>query len=349
MKFNSVSVALEERFLLQKEYLGENKPVNQIHPLVSVTVATYQHVNYIKQCLEGILMQKTNFPYEIIVGEDGSVDGTQDICKEYAEKYPDKIRLYIRDRKLSQFVAENGEVTRFNGIWNRMSARGKYIAWCEGDDYWIDPLKLQKQVDFMEGHPDYGLVYGGAKVFYQSRNEYGKNLIGSSCLDVDDLLIANRVVTLTTCFHRTLYLHYVNEIMPLLDRSKMGDYPLWLYIAFHSKLHFFSEPLGVYRVLDESVSHNRNAREEAEFVLSSYSIKKMFVEKYGKKYLLKRIRRFVVETIEKKYLSHDEKCDISLLRANELSIFVSLRSVVLYVLSCFNWFRKLYLRKNVNS
>lgn len=312
--------------------------------LVSICCITYNHAPYIRQCLEGFLMQKTTFPFEIIINDDCSTDGTTEIIKEYANKYPD---LFV-----PIFHEENQYQKGVRGIYAKFvypKVRGKYIALCEGDDYWIDPLKLQKQVDFLESHPDYGLVYGGAKVFYQSRNEYGKNLIGSSCLDVDDLLIANRVVTLTTCFHRTLYLHYVNEIMPLLDRSKMGDYPLWLYIAFHSKLHFFSEPLGVYRVLDESVSHNRNAREEAEFVLSSYSIKKMFVEKYGKKYLLKRIRRFVVETIEKKYLSHDEKCDISLLRANELSIFVSLRSVVLYVLSCFNWFRKLYLRKNVNS
>lgn len=317
--------------------------MNDKQPLVTIRCITYNHESYIRQCLEGFVMQKTNFPFEAIVHDDASTDGTADIIREYAEKYPDIIKPIYETE--NQYSKHDGSLTH---ILNAHT-RGKYIAMCEGDDYWIDPLKLQKQVDFLEGHPDYGLVYGGAKVFYQSRNEYGKNLIGSSCLDVDDLLIANRVVTLTTCFHRTLYLHYVNEIMPLLDRSKMGDYPLWLYIAFHSKLHFFSEPLGVYRVLDESVSHNRNAREEAEFVFSSYSIKKMFVEKYGKKYLLKRIRRFVVETIEKKYLSHDEKCDISLLRANELSIFVSLRSVVLYVLSCFNWFRKLYLRKNVNS
>lgn len=349
MMLNFVDIALKERFLLQKEYLGNNKLVNQVSPLVSVTVATYQHVNYIKQCLDGILMQKTSFPYEIIIGEDGSVDGTQDICKEYAEKYPDKIRLFIRDRRLSQFVAENGEVTRFNGIWNRMSARGKYIAWCEGDDYWIDPLKLQKQVDFMESHPEYGLVYGRAKVFYQNRNEYGKNLVGSSCSNMDDLLIANRIVTLTTCFRRTLYLDYVSEILPFLGRKKMGDYPLWLYLAYRSKLYFFSEPMGVYRILEKSASHNKDAKKDAEFVLSSYSIKKMFAEKYGKAYLLKQIQSFIVETVEKKYLAHDEKCDISLLRANGLSIFVSLRSIALYMLSCFNWSRKLYLRKNINS
>ena len=96
--------ALQERFLLQEEYLGDNKPVNESFPLVSVTVTTYQHVNYIRDCLNGILMQKTDFPYEIILGEDGSSDGTQEICKEYAVRYPDKIRLFIRDRRISQEV-----------------------------------------------------------------------------------------------------------------------------------------------------------------------------------------------------------------------------------------------------
>lgn len=316
-----------------------NNPV----PLVTIRCLTYNHEPYIRQCLEGFVMQQTNFRFEAIVHDDASTDGTAAIIKEYAEKYPNIIKPIFETE--NQYSKRDGSLRRIMDS----HTRGKYVAMCEGDDYWIDPLKLQKQVDFLESHPDYGLVHGGAKVFYQSRNEYGKNLIGSPCFDVDDLLITNKIVTLTTCFRRTLYLRYVNEIKPLLDRSKMGDYPLWLYIAFHSKLHFFSEPMGGYRVLDESVSHNKNAREEVEFVLSSYSIKKMFVEKYGKKYLLKRIRSFVVETIEKKYLSHDEKCDISLLRANELSIFVSLRSVALYMFSCFNWSRKLYLRKNVNS
>lgn len=167
---NEIEKALRDRFLLQEEYLGNNKLVNKIIPLVSVTVATYQHANYIKECLDGILMQKTDFLYEIILGEDGSTDGTKQICKEYAERYPDKIRLFIRDRRLSQYKESNGKIIRFNGIWNRMSSRGKYIAWCEGDDYWIDPYKLQKQVDFLEKHPE--CVYSCHR--YYIYNEYTK-------------------------------------------------------------------------------------------------------------------------------------------------------------------------------
>lgn len=282
MKFNPVSVALEERFLLQKEYLGENKPVNQIHPLVSVTVATYQHVNYIKQCLEGILMQKTNFPYEIIVGEDGSVDGTQDICKEYAEKYPDKIRLYIRDRKLSQFVAENGEVTRFNGIWNRMSARGKYIAWCEGDDYWIDPLKLQKQFDFLESHLDYGLVHTDFNIISESNiKEYRiRRKLGERQNVLEQILLGNYDIgTLTVMFRKDLY-----DSLPKYYLSKkfpMGDLPLWIEFAAVAKIKYISDVTANYRRLDSSASHSTNFCKRMAFIDALFDCRLYYLQKLG--------------------------------------------------------------------
>ncbi|MDR0603725.1 MAG: glycosyltransferase [Bacteroidales bacterium] len=184
---NEIQSVINERFLLQEEYLGEEKTVNKLSPLVSVTVATYQQVNFIKDCLDGILMQQVNFKYEIILGEDGSVDGTQEICKRYAEKYPDKIRLFIRDRSLSQHYDSNGEfVTRFNGIWNRMSARGKYIALCEGDDYWTDPLKLQKQVDFLEANPEYSLCSHRYKIYDEEKKTWNAgsgNLLFKKSID----------------------------------------------------------------------------------------------------------------------------------------------------------------------
>lgn len=300
MKSDLASIALEERFLLQKEYLGDNKLVNQVFPLVSVTVATYQHVNYIRQCLEGILMQKTNFPYEIIVGEDGSVDGTQDICKEYAEKYPDRIRLFIRDRNLSQFVAENGKVTRFNGIWNRMSARGKYIAWCEGDDYWIDPLKLQKQVDFLEKHPEYGLCYTKAKVYLERISSF-KGSVGYPFSTIDELLVDNKIATLTTCFRKRIYDDYLHEVSHV-NAWIMGDYPVWLYFAFHSKIHFLNEESSVYRVLENSASHSNFLIKRIAFCISKYNISKYFVIKYHKKGVMNAIRRHLILVISRTIL-----------------------------------------------
>ena len=121
-------------------------------PLVSICVQTYQHVDFIKDCLDGILKQETSFPFEILLGEDASTDGTREICLEYAEKYPDKIRLFLHHRENN--IKINGKPTgRFIFLYNMFSARGKYIALCEGDDYWTDPLKLQKQVGFLEKIP----------------------------------------------------------------------------------------------------------------------------------------------------------------------------------------------------
>ena len=104
----------------------------------------------LRDCLDGILMQKTDFPYEIIIGEDGSTDGTREICIEYANKYPNLIRLFLRDRNVSHLTNKDGNDIMLNGKFQKLHARGKYYAPCEGDDYWTDPYKLQKQVDFLE-------------------------------------------------------------------------------------------------------------------------------------------------------------------------------------------------------
>ncbi|OEY73936.1 glycosyltransferase family 2 protein [Salegentibacter salarius] len=127
-------------------------------PLVSVLVQAYNHEFYIKQCLDAILAQKTNFDFEILLGEDVSTDKTREICLEYAQNYPKKIRLFLHHpaNKIRVMDVVTGN---FNAFYNLYKARGKYIAFCEGDDYWTDPLKLQKQVDFLEIKSDFALSY----------------------------------------------------------------------------------------------------------------------------------------------------------------------------------------------
>lgn len=127
-------------------------------PLLSVCVVTYQHEDYIVDCLEGILMQNTSFPIEVILGEDCSKDKTREICQAYALKYPDKIRLLLHHRENN--IKISGKATgRFNLIYSLLSAKGKYIALCEGDDFWTDPSKLQGQVDFLEQNKGCSLTY----------------------------------------------------------------------------------------------------------------------------------------------------------------------------------------------
>ena len=129
-----------------------------IHPLVSVCIQTYQHVHYIEQCLQSVLYQQTSFPFEIILGEDDSTDGTRDICIRYKDKFPNVVNLFLREEKNKIWI-EGEKTGRYNFISNLQAAKGKYIALLDGDDYWIDHLKLQKQVDFLESNPGYTLCF----------------------------------------------------------------------------------------------------------------------------------------------------------------------------------------------
>ena len=125
-------------------YMEDTRPV-----IVSIRCTVYNHELYLRDCLEGFVMQKTSFRFEAIVHDDASTDRSAAIIKEYAEKYPDIIKpIYETENQYSKHDGSLGRIMT-------EACRGKYIAFCEGDDYWIDPLKLQKQVDFLEYNTDY--------------------------------------------------------------------------------------------------------------------------------------------------------------------------------------------------
>lgn len=123
-------------------------------PLVSIVCITYNHEPYLRKALDGFLMQKTSFAYEIVLAEDCSTDGTRRICEEYAGKYPDIIHYIYRDHNVGYNENEYEAMS---------AAKGKYIAYCEGDDYWTISNKLQKQVDFLESHVDYSVCWHRCK------------------------------------------------------------------------------------------------------------------------------------------------------------------------------------------
>ena len=156
-------MVLKSLLYTDEEYLGNDKPVNKITPVVSVSLTTYNHEAFIGQCLDGILMQKTTFPFEVIVGEDDSTDKTRDICKKYAEQHPDKIRLFLRDKK-DKILVNGRQTGKTNSVKNYTAARGNYIAICDGDDYWTGPSKLEKQVNFLESHPEYVPTFHDAPI-----------------------------------------------------------------------------------------------------------------------------------------------------------------------------------------
>ena len=136
-------------------------------PLVSICCITYNHAQFIQKCLDGFLMQKTNFPIEILIHDDCSTDGTTEIIRDYEAKYPELIfPLYEEENQY-----QKGKAAEID-FYNYRRARGKYIAYCEGDDYWTDPLKLQKQVDFMEANPEYSVCFHDFQI-YDVRNAKG--------------------------------------------------------------------------------------------------------------------------------------------------------------------------------
>lgn len=141
--------------------------------MVSIHCLVYNHAPYLRQCLDGFVMQKTNFRFEAIVHDDCSPDNSADIIREYAEKYPDIIKpIYETENQHSK---HDGSLRRI--MFERLT--GKYIAMCEGDDYWIDHYKLQKQVDFLENNPDYVMCYTNFNLFYEETNKMEHDMLSS--------------------------------------------------------------------------------------------------------------------------------------------------------------------------
>lgn len=241
--------------------------------LVSVHMITYNHEDYLSRSIEGVLMQKTTFNIELVIGEDCSTDRTREICIKYANEYPEIIKLNLPEQNRGIF--ENYKSTYYK-------CKGKYIAFCEGDDYWIDPYKLQKQADFLEKNTDYGLVHTKYHIYYQ-KDDYMEHIEQSrhtGCV-FDYLLQNNEIATLTTMarselIDRAFKDNFFRNCFPALD------YPLWLYISRISKIHYIDEVTGVYRKLSESASNSRCEMKMYKFLIGVTDIQVFYAEKYGK-------------------------------------------------------------------
>ena len=211
--------------------------------IVSIQCLTYNHVNYIRQCLDGFVMQKTNFRFEAIVHDDASTDGTAEIVKEYAEKYPDIIKPILEEENLySKHIP--GLITN---IVNE-KCRGKYIAICEGDDYWTDENKLQMQIDYMEKHPECTMTCTRTKLYSEKKQKFiGEQYCrkGDGFLSVKDV-VCRRGLYISTCsivFRRSLYSEYPVYCL----NSIVGDYPLQMYCALKGQVFYLDTSMTVYR------------------------------------------------------------------------------------------------------
>lgn len=230
-------------------------------PLVSICSITYNHAPFIRQCLDGFLMQQCNFPIEIIINDDCSTDGTTEIIREYAEKYPDKI--------FPIFHEENQYSKGVRGMFQKFvfpKARGKYIALCEGDDYWTDPLKLQKQVDFLESHPDYSMCFHGCKTvrsdgtssklfhFLENREYTKKEIITRWCVPTASLLYRSEVI----------------HGIPRHDKFCVGDNVIVYTCLLFGRVYCFGDQMSVYRIHDGGWTQSDSTC-QSEMMLQHYS------------------------------------------------------------------------------
>ena len=242
-----------------------------MRPIVSIWLTTYNHEAFIAQSIESILMQKTSFDYEIVIGEDCSTDNTRAIVKEYKSKYPDKLRLLLPDKNL-------GMIGMFKASYALCS--GRYIAWMDGDDYWTDPLKLQKQVDFLETNPDYVLYFH--RVNYLKLN--GQIDLGYSppYLNDDNSLVTKHFlkgynpVASSSVLHRNVMM---GELPEWLLNLIFLDYGLYLLLLRFGKFKYSEENMAVYRVHQGGAYSGKEADDNmADMIQFAHQIKLHYPE-----------------------------------------------------------------------
>ena len=216
-------------------------------PLVSINCITYNHEKFIKDALESFLIQKTDFPFEILVHDDASIDRTQDIVREFEEKYPLLIKpIYQTENQYSKGI-------KISATFNFPRAKGKYIALCEGDDYWTDPDKLQKQVTFLDTHPDYVGCFHDTML--RSRNQ--KKLWRQY-----DRVDFNLLDTFSTValFHTSSFL-FRYQSLELPDWFKKvvvsGDMAIFSLVASKGPLKRLPEVMSVYRKHEGGITNNK--------------------------------------------------------------------------------------------
>ena len=233
----------------------EHYPLPEKDYMVMIRCFTYNHEAYIEDALKGFVMQKTNFPFVAVVVDDASTDGTAEIIRRYEAEYPDIIKgIYLKENHYSQKKKKAPYVKPWRD-------RCTYEAVCEGDDYWIDPLKLQKQVEFMEKNPDYSMCCHNAIVLNQvsTKRERIKSF---------NYFTQNKEITISEIINDwyipTASILYRISARKVTPSFFSGDYILSLMLASAGKIYYLNEFMSVYRLNRGGVSVNVNAKKWSE-------------------------------------------------------------------------------------
>jgi glycosyltransferase involved in cell wall biosynthesis len=249
--------------------------------MVSVAIPFYNQEKYVAETLESAIAQKTNFDFEIVCGDDGSVDKSPIILADIEKKYPGKIRVIYNKINL-------GLVLNINNIFD--NCKGKYIALLGGDDLFSSEHKLQKQYDFLENNPDYGVVHSDTKILIESSNQkiyiinsvdeaWGRKVKAGFIFN--DLILSNFISASTAFFKRDLYVKYCDYKTWNELGFKMEDYPFWLEISNRTKIGYLNESLSTFRFNEGTVSRSKDFQKRLDFENSMYQVRKYYIDKYG--------------------------------------------------------------------
>lgn len=234
-------------------------------PLVSVNMITYNHAPFIAQAINGVLAQKTDFEIELLIGEDCSTDGTREIVLRLAEQHPGMLRV---------ITSQNNVGPRQNGLRVFQESRGKYIAYCEGDDFWHDRDKLQMQVSYLENKPDYGLVYSDYDRYEVEKRVLHKNCVHalnggrSQAAGTISILRGRSGIQTCTVVTEKQLVEDIYDSDPYLYKTgpfMMGDTQLWTEISILRKIHYIDRSLATHQVLPESATQSKNLSKKLRF------------------------------------------------------------------------------------
>lgn len=217
--------------------------------IVSIDCITYNHENYIRDAIEGFLMQKTTFSFEVLIHDDASTDGTADIIREYEKKFPEIIKpIYQTENQYSKGIG-------VSKTYQFPRAKGKYIAFCEGDDYWTDPLKLQKQVDDLESDDKAVLSFHNAIILWED----GINTpslftnLDKKEFSTEDVIKKWFIPTASMVIKNG---YFDDEYYDFIKDMYSGDWPLQLYLSTKGRIKYINKPMSVYRKQPTSLSFN---------------------------------------------------------------------------------------------
>ena len=233
-----------------------------MNPTLSVCFITYNHEKFVAQALEGVLMQKTNFDFEIVIGEDFSTDRTRDIVIEYASKHPAKIKLALDNKNVGGHI---------NFIRTLNACRGEFIALIDGDDYWTTPYKLQKQVDLLSKRPDCVISFHNVLEIFEDNSRPPFHYCSSSQKEtstLEDLLRANFMATCSVVFRNNLFENYPEWYLNL--KLKMGDWPFHILNAQYGNICYINEVMGVHRIHKGGTWHSKSLTNQLLEIIEAY-------------------------------------------------------------------------------